>query len=45
MQSTLHTDLLLNRVVLPDVGLDLLHNWPVLNLGEGLGVTDGASAS
>ena len=43
--ADLHTDLLLDRVVLPDVCLDLLHNWPVLNLGKGLGVTDGASAS
>ena len=37
--------LLLNRVVLPDIGLDLLHNWPVLNLGECLGITDGSLTS
>ncbi len=37
--------LLLNRVVLPDIGLDLLHNWPVLNLGESLGITDGSLSS
>lgn len=36
--------LLLNRAVLLDVGLDLLDDWPVLNLSEGLGVTDGTLA-
>ena len=37
--------LLLNRVVLPDIGLDLLHNRPVLNLGEYFGITDGSLSS
>ena len=37
--------LLLDRVVLPNIGLDLLDNWPVLNLGECLGITDGSLSS
>ena len=36
--------LLLHRVVLLHVCLDLLHDRPVLNLGEGLGVTDCSSS-
>ena len=36
--------LLFYRVVLLDVCLDLLHDWPVLNLGEGFGVTDWSSS-
>ncbi len=31
--------------MLPDIGLDLLHNWPVLNLGESFGITDGSLTS
>lgn len=42
---TTDAHLLLNRVVLPDIGLDLLDNWPVLNLGECLGITDGSLSS
>ena len=37
--------LLLDRVVLPDIGLDLLDNWPILNLSECLGITDGSLSS
>ena len=39
-KGAVSANLLLNRVVLPDVCLDLLDNWPVLHLGEGFGVTD-----